>query len=132
MAKPYLGNLDIPIAVLSPQEVIYSTQRLAELEILVQFGHLGDQVVQPAQYPAVLWGEDAWLDFHLYIIHLADHESGGVPELVGEIAAALQFLRVELHIVPRRVAGAKGEAQGISAILLSNSHGVDHVAAGLA
>ena len=56
------------------------------------------------------------------------HEAGGVPELVGEVAARLDLLIREAHIVAGRVVRRERETQRVRAVLLDDLQRVDAVA----
>src|SRR4030042_1202701 len=86
IAQPYLGNLDIPVAVLRPQKIVDTAQRLAELEVLVELRYLGCQMVQTAQNPAVLGAQSALFNLQIHTVQVGDNESASVPQLVGEVA----------------------------------------------
>ena len=54
------------------------------------------------------------LALHFAALHLA--ETAGVPELVAEIAAQLDVLFIEQHVLAERRAAHHAEAQGVRAV----------------
>ena len=52
--QPHLGHLQIPVAVLTPEEVVGHSLGFPELVGLHELLDLGDNAVEPAEYPAVL------------------------------------------------------------------------------
>ena len=128
--KTGLGQLDIPVAVGVPDEIIDLGGRHAQLVGFQIVGDLADQGVQLAEHPFVLqlqfFGQ---LDFVDGQIH--HHEAAGVPDFVGEVTHSLALLHKETHIVAGAVACDEVKAQGVRAVLVRHFQRVDAVAQGL-
>ena len=125
-----LGQLDIPVAVAVPYEVVYLARGDAQLVAVHILADLFDKVVELGEDPLVLnlelFGQ---LVFVYREVH--HHEAGCVPELVAEVAHRFALLYVEAHIVAGGVAGDEIIAQRIRAVLLDHLQRVDAVAEGL-
>ncbi len=126
-----LGQLDIPVAVVVPDEVVDLLGGHPQLIPVHVLGDLPHGPVQPGQDPLVLQlqllGQGTPVDGQVH-----HQEAAGVPQLVGEVAHGLAPLGEEAHIVARGVACNQVEAQGVGAVLLRDLQGVDAVAQGLA
>src|SRR5829696_6728215 len=102
---PDLGRLDVPIAQFRPDELADGFPRLSVLVDLHQASSVVDSGVEAAEDPAIGQREvAAWSSGTIFAhddLRLADRpqrESGGVPELVGEVAGIFDFLNVEAQI----------------------------------
>ena len=99
-----LGQLDIPVAVVVPDEIVYLLGSHAQLVFVHILGDLGDDGVELGQNPLVLQlqplGQLARVDGQVH-----HQEAAGVPNLVGKVAHGLAPLGVEAHVVSRAVAG---------------------------
>ena len=125
-----LGQLDIPVAIGVPDEVIDLGGGHAQLIGVHILGDLADQGVQLAEDPLVLQLQ------LLGKLHLVDgevhhNEAAGVPDLVGKVAHGLALFHEEAGVVAGAVAGDQVEAQGVGTVLLGHLQGVDAVAQGL-
>ncbi|CAN3994570.1 Multidrug export protein mepA, partial [Dysosmobacter welbionis] len=127
-----LGELDIPVAVGIPQEVVDLGGGHADL--------VGVQVLRDLLHQGVQLGEDPLVlrrqgvrrrEFTLVDGEVHHHEPAGVPDLVGEVPHGLALLGVEPGVVARGVAGDEVEAQRVGAILLRHLQRIDAVAQGL-
>ena len=126
---PGLGQLDIPVAVGVPDEVVDLGGGHAQLVGVQVLGDLLDESVQLGEDPFVL---QLQLSGQLHLVDGQVHhdEPAGVPDLVGEVAHGLAFLLIEAHVVARAVAGDEVEAQGVRAVLVGDLQGVNAVAQG--
>ena len=95
-------------------------------------GDLADGLVELQQNPFVVAGQQRGIDLalHLAALHLA--EAAGVPELVAEVAAQLDVLLVEQHVLAQRRAAHGAEAQGVGAVLGDEFERVGRIAQALA
>ena len=125
-----LGQLDIPVAVVVPDEVIDLLGGHTQLIPVHVVGDLRDDPVELGENPLVLQlqllGQLTLVDGQVH-----HQEAAGVPDLVGEVAHSLTPLGVEAHVVAGAVAGDQVEAQGVGAVLVGDLQGVDAVAQGL-
>ena len=132
------GGFDVPVAVFAPQEFVELAAGFSQLPVFDELGHVGLDGIKKAEYPAVgksLRGQrgqgignaigSTFLvkrDFVCFEIH--EHETGGVPDLVGKVAVGFNAADAELHIVAGRAAGEQGEAEGVVAVLADKIKGV--------
>ena len=125
-----LGQLDIPVAVAVPDEVVYLARGDAQLVTVHILADLFDKVVELGKDPLVLYlklfGQLVFVNREVH-----HHEAGRVPELVAEVAHRFALLDVEAHIVAGGVAGDEVVAQCVRAVLLYHLQRVDAVAEGL-
>src|SRR5947207_703387 len=49
----HFGDLDIPVTVIRPEEIVHLTTGLTQLEILDQVRHAADQLRKATEYPAI-------------------------------------------------------------------------------
>ena len=127
--QPGLGQLDIPIAVGVPQEVVDLGGRHADLVAVQILRDLLDQRVQLGEHPLVLSGQLSGLGQDAAVDGQVHHdEPAGVPDLVCEVAHGLALFRVEPGVVSGAVAGDEVEAQGVGTVLLRHLQRVDAVA----
>ena len=130
-----LRHLDIPVAELSPEEIVYLPLGLSELELLHVALDARRHPVQPADYPPVLpvvsGGRLPSLRRRRFVDD-CEHVPGGVPHLVHEVPACSQLACVDAHVVAGGVARDEGEAKGVGAVFFHGIDGVRDVASGLA
>ena len=131
--QPRLGQLDIPVAVGVPDEVVHLLDGHAQLVLFQILCDLGDQRVQLGQHPLVgnfqLTEGGQLVPGVLAQIH--QHIAGSVPQLIGKVAHGLALLGVEAGVVSGRVAGDQVHPQGVTAVLVYHFQGVNAVAQGL-
>ena len=65
------------------------------------------------------------------LLHVHHDETGCVPYLVCKVAACLNSLPVETHVVARCITGDQGHTQGICTVLVDHLQRIDTVAQGL-
>ena len=128
--EPRLSQLDIPVAVVVPDEVVDLLCGHAQLIPVHVLGDLPDGPVQLGENPLVL---QLQLLRQLALVDGQVHhqEAAGVPDLVGKVPHGLAPLGVEAHVVAGAVAGDQVEAQGVGAVLLGDLQGIDAVAQAL-
>ena len=96
ITQPRLAELEIRAAKLVPREGIERPRGIGEAIFIGAAIHLGSHARQPAGEPAILEGlkgaPSSGEVASLEILEIHQHESGGVPELVGEVAPRLEAL----------------------------------------
>ncbi len=126
--KDRLDQLEIPVAIDVPDEVIDGAGRLVEAEGLQGLGDGGKRPLALAGDPAVqrhLGGGRIEAGARHAFVHLG--EARGVPQLGGEVAIALDAGRAELDVAPLRRHGGQGEAQRVGAVGVDQVEGIDDV-----
>ena len=125
-----LAQLDEPVAVGVPDEVVDLRGRDADLKGVHVVGDFLHERVELAQHPLILQlqllGQLDMVDGEVH-----HHKAAGIPDLVGEVAQGLALLNVEARVIAGRVAGDEVEAQRVRAVLLRHLQRVDAVAEGL-
>ena len=125
-----LGQLDIPVAIGVPDEVVQLLCSHAQLVVFHVGGHFADDVVELMQNPLVLqlqlFGQLAPVDGQVH-----EEETGGVPDLVAEVPHGLALFREEPGVVAGAVAGDEVVTEGVAAVLVDHLQGVDAVAQAL-
>ena len=127
--EPGLRQLDIPVAVGVPDEVVDLAGCDADLVCIEICRDFANERVELREHPLVL---------QLQILHcrktglvnleVHEHIAACVPDLVGKVAHCLALFHVEAHVVAGRVAGNQIEAQRVCAVLLRHFQRVDAVA----
>src|ERR1017187_981154 len=130
--KNRLAGLDVPVAILAPEEAVERLRRFVEPVALERCSDVTDGLVELEQDPFVVARQESPVDLalHLAPLHLA--EAAGIPKLVAEVAAQLDILLVEQHILAERGAAHRAEAQRIGAVLGDEFERVGRVAQALA
>src|SRR5262249_55555212 len=128
-ATRQLQDLDIPVAVFTPQEIIDKPPRDTELVSFQQPIDFSEGCIVAAGDPAVGQG---WLARLGTIVgSQAQHEASGVPQLVGESLALLWQLGGELDIVAGGIAGEQAKAQRVAAVFVNQLQRVNAIAQAL-
>ncbi|MBA7666672.1 hypothetical protein ES703_74753 [subsurface metagenome] len=85
-------KLDIPVAILAPEEIVYLSQGFTKLEFIRQAGDARHGTIEPTQNPAVFQWQPVRSDFEGSHsgFNAPDYKSCRVPKLVGEVAAGFQ------------------------------------------
>src|SRR5260370_1547883 len=73
-------------------------------------------------------GCPAWPQARLDSIHVHEHESCRIPDLVGKGAIAIRSALAERYVRPRRSHGSQREARGIRAEAFDDIERIDYVA----
>ena len=121
-----LGELDVPVAVLVPEEVVERAGGLAELVGVQPLVDARREVGEPRQDPAV--GHRLRLGrAGLVAVEVHQHEPARVPDLVGEVAAGEQLVLGELDVLVAGDLQHEAEAHAVGAVVL---HEVERVDAG--
>ena len=111
-----LAELEIGAAKLVPREGIERPRGVGKAIFVGAVIHLGGHTRQPAGEPAILEGFESAPSSSeiacLVILEIHEHESGGVPELVGKVAPCLEALR------ERRAAGEPQIGLGLGPLRL--------------
>src|SRR5579883_1728332 len=103
-----LGDLDVPVAELAPDELVEDSSGLAKLELLEERADRCDRPMVSAQDPAI--GRSQRGRGWFYSRRLAGREDKArrVPELVGKVARSFKLLLRQSHIVAGSGAGHQG------------------------
>ena len=124
-----LCELDVPVAVYIPDEVVYLLLRHAYLKgikVLVDFPCKG---VEAADDPLVLGAQVFGQPLVLKVLGQVHHnEAGGVPQLVGKVSRCLYLVLGKAHIISGGVACCQHEAQGIRTVFVDDLQRVNAVA----
>ena len=67
----------------------------------------------------------------LRLVHIHEHETRRIPDLVGEFSVAVGAAFVECNVSTRRGHGGQGEARGIGSEPLDDVQWIDHIPLGL-
>ena len=137
-----LGDLDVPVADLVPEELLHAAGHVAKGVVLDTLGDHLDGLGQATEHPGVgrrlhdrLAGRVA--------LHVHEQEAAGVPDLghkrlgllgaraVDELLGLLVDVRVELDVLVVGAQREQVEAHGIGAVHANEVHGVNAVALGL-
>ena len=131
--QPRLGQLNVPVAVGIPDEVVDLLHCHAQLVLFQILRDLGNQGVQLGEHPLV--GNFQLIKLGKFVFGVLGqvHQNipGGVPQLVGEVAHGLAPLHIETHVVSGRVAGDHVHPQGVAAVFVDHFQRIDAVAQGL-
>src|SRR5688500_8588106 len=91
-----LCELDVPVAVLVPNEAINRGGGVVEAIVGERLFDLRFGVLQPADDPAVDEGELRGLR-KVLALHIHEDEARRIPQLVAEVAVALAAVEVEVE-----------------------------------
>ena len=130
-AQDGLAGLDVPVAVLAPEEAVQGGGGVAEAVAGEGLVHLAHGDVEAGQDPAVVRREQGRVDFLLGGPGVQLAEAAGVPELVAEVAAQLNGLLVKEHVLPQRRRAHHPEPQRVRPVLGDQVQRVRRVAQGL-
>ena len=137
-----LGDLDVPVADLVPEELLHAAGHVAKGVVLNTLGDHLHGLGQAAEHPSVgrrlhdrLAGRVA--------LHVHEQEAAGVPDLghkalglvgtraVDELLGLLVDVRVKLDVLVVGAQREQVEAHGVGAVHANEVHGIDTVALGL-
>lgn len=137
-----LGDLDVPVANLVPEELLHAAGHVAKGVVLNALGDHLYGLGQAAEHPGVGRRLNDGLAGRV-ALHVHEQEAAGVPDLghkalglvgtrtVDELLGLLIDVRIELDVL---VVGAQREqviAHGVGAVHTDEVHGVNAVALGL-
>ncbi len=128
----HLGQLDVPVAELVPGEVVERLAGPAELVAVERRIHLGANLFQPAEDPAVGVGELVGVGQRRRAGAVHQREPGGVEQLGGEVARRAGVVLADGQVAAGAGAAGQGEPQRVGAELLHPVQRIDAVAARLA
>ncbi len=127
-----LRQLQVPVAELVPGEVVERFGQLGELERLELAVHIGHQLVEQVQDPAVGVGQRvAGGQRPVDRGAVGEREPGGVPQLRGEVAGARRPLLGDSQVRAGVRAAQQREPGGVGAVAVDPGERVDAVAARL-
>jgi len=126
-AQTGLAHLDVPVAVLAPEELVDLPSGLAQLVALDQARRVGYQGMVPADDPPVCLVVKMCRIEHArrcvlsrIFPQVAQHKSGSLPDLVAKVTVGLDAALGELHVIPWRRTGQQRKAQRIETVLLDD------------
>ena len=137
-----LGDLDVPVADLVPEELLHAASHVAKGVVLNTLGDHLDGLGQAAEHPSVGRRLNDGLAGRV-ALHVHEQEAAGVPDLgnkalglvgtraVDKLLGLLVDVRVELDVL---VVGAERQqvvTHGVGAVHVNEVHGVNTVALGL-
>src|SRR5690606_10087981 len=113
-----LDQLQVPGAVLVPDELVDRLGGQVEAEGDDLAGDVHFAALQRRDDPAVQRGQFAGfvVEAAVLAVGVRPHEVGGVPQLVAEVAVALDAAHVELDVAAGGGQLAEGEARGVGAV----------------
>ena len=141
--QPRLDQLQIPIAKLSPEKVINPVSRLVKPISLQSLVHIRRNPIEPRKNPPILQrlsiepsNAHARTDPllrpprpkpGLNAIHIHEHKSRRIPDLISECPIPLRPALVECNIGPRRSHRRQRKPRSIRPKPLNNVQRIDHV-----
>ena len=128
-----LGQLDIPVAKLTPEEVIEPLAGLVEAKVLELLVDLGRHPGESGENPALRRRQPLDVDV-LADLRLTDTRQGkacGVPDLVAKGPITGHALEIQRDVPSRAVEDGEGKTNGVGPILIHDLERIDGVAAGL-
>ena len=131
-----LRDLDVPVAEVAPEEAVELLRGGGEFEAGERLLEDTHRVGERREDGVVVLVEERGLEAgrdgveRAVVAHLAAHlaEARGVPELVAEVAAALDAFLVELHVLAERRDLEQAEAQAVGAVLRDELERIGRVA----
>ncbi len=113
-----LDQFQVPGAVLVPDEFVQRLCGQVEAEVFQLAGHFGFGALQRGDDPAVHGGQfdGRVIDARVLALGVLEDEVGGVPQLVAEVAVALDAAHVELDVAAGGGQRTEGEAQRVGAV----------------
>ena len=125
-----LCQLNVPVAVIIPDEIVDLSCRNAQLKAVHIIADLFDDAVELGEDPLILGLERLG---QMIILNGEVHHDKArcVPYLVAEVAHCLALFNVEAHVVAGAVAGYKVKAQRVRAVLFGHLQRINAVAEAL-
>ena len=117
LGKHGFDQLQIPVAVLVPEEFVHRLRGEVEAVGGKGFAHGGGGAVKRAVNPAIggaFFGKGRGGDGLPVSLH--EDEAGGIPQFVAEVAVAFDALQVKDDVAPHRCLRGEGEAQRVGAV----------------
>ncbi len=129
-SEPLLLHLETPVAELRPEEPVHRLGGRRELVAVQRRVHLGDAALVPREEPALRRRQPfVRRELRLPAVERLQHEPGGVPDLVREVAPALDRIHRERDVLlPAGRESRQREPQGVGPVEIEDLDGVDHVA----
>ena len=115
--KHGFDQLQIPVAILVPEEFVHRLRGEVEAVAGKGFAHGSGGAVKRAVDPAVggaFFGKGRGGDGLPVGLH--EDEAGGIPQFVAEVAVAFDALQVKDDVAPHGGLRGEGEAQGVGAV----------------
>ncbi len=113
-----LGKLQVPVAVFVPDELIQCLGGVVKAVLVHRLGDLGFGFLQLRDNPTVGQGKLNLFTTSaaIFAFGVHQHVARGVPQLVAEVAVAIQAAHIKLDITPGGGLGEEGKAQRIGAV----------------
>ena len=114
----HFGQLDVPVAEIVPHKFIQRLRGEVEAVGVEGFGYGGFGLLQAADNPLVNKGVGQRIGFVLaavFVFHIHQHEVGGVPQFIAEVAVTFGAFEIEIHTAAEAGIAGHGKAQGIGA-----------------
>ena len=124
-----LAQLDPPVAKLTPQEAIEHRRNVVEAVLVEIVTCLFDRRVETAEHIAPQRRFDLRRAQIFEAIGIEQQIVGGVVELVGKVAALLQFLFAKLDVASLYRQHRQSEAKRIGGVLFDHNERIDDIAA---
>ena len=102
-----LDQLDIPVTVYIPDQIIYLLAGKSCLESVEVGCDISYTLIDLSKDPLVLVSEDSgfiichWQEISILALKVHDSESGCIPQLIGKIPCGFEPCRDESHIIAR-------------------------------
>src|ERR1051326_1792402 len=141
-----LDQFQVPVAKLAPEKIVDSIRSLMETKSGERIIDIRSHAIKARKNPAVFENrrvktanshvETAALGYpgpqaRFNSVHIHEHESGRIPDLVGKGAIAIRPALVKGNVSSRRSHRRQREARGIRSKALDNLQRIDYVALGL-
>src|SRR5690606_30420054 len=113
-----LGQLQVPVAVFVPDELVQGVGGQVKAVLVQVADHFLLAVLQLADDPTVSQRQFYWfiVDTAVFAFGIHQYVAGSVPKLVTEVAVAFQALHVPVDVTAGGGHGCQGETQGVGAV----------------
>src|SRR5471030_189946 len=111
-----LGEFQVPVAILVPDELVQGLCRQVEAELVELTGHFGFGALQLRDDPAIRQGQFVGFAVLAAVFALVQNIARSVPDLVAEVAIAFDAAHVELDVTTGGRQRAESEAQSVGAV----------------
>ena len=118
----YFGDFQIPVTVFIPDEFVDGGSDIIEAVVCKTFFHFHFRALQCGNDPAVSVGirqvsiGDVSTETAVFAFGIHQHEAGGIPQLIAEVAIAFAATQIEVDIAAQRSVAGHRETQRIRTI----------------